>query len=208
MKVIAINGSPHNDGNTAAALKLMAEELNKQDIEVEIIQVGDQAIHGCIGCGYCKGPENNHCVFVDDLVNETAAKMREANGLILGAPTYYAGIPGAMKCFLDRAFFSSSGYFKYKVGTAFAVVRRTGGLDVHHQLFNYFNLAQTITPPSQYWTVAYGRDKGEVLQDGEGVQTIRKNARAMAWLMKVIDASKGKIPLPEDEKRIMTNFIR
>jgi len=208
MKVIAINGSPHKEGNTYTALKLMAEELNKEGIEVEIIHVGNESIHGCIGCGYCGSSENNHCVFKDDLVNETAEKMRNADGFILGSPTYYAGISGTMKSFLDRVFYTSSEYFKYKVGTAITVVRRTGGIDVLHQLNNFLNLSETVTPPSQYWTVVYGARKGEVLQDGEGIQTIRKNARAMAWLLKIIDSSKGNIPLPRVEERIITNFIR
>lgn len=208
MKVIAINGSPRKDGNTYASLKLMAEELNKEGIETEIVQVGGKLIHGCIACGYCWSSEGNQCVFKDDIVNETAQKMRMADGIILGSPTYYAGIAGAMKSFLDRVFFSSSAYFKYKVGTSITVVRRAGGVDVLHQLDNYFNLAETVTPPTQYWPAVYGMEKGEILQDAEGLQTIRKNARAMAWLLKIIDASKGKIPLPVEEDRIMTNFVR
>jgi multimeric flavodoxin WrbA len=208
MKVIAINGSPRKEGNTHVALQMMADELKREGIEVETIQVGDQSIHGCMGCGYCGTSEFNRCVIDDDPVNEVAGKMREADGIILASPTYYAGIAGTMKCFLDRTFFSSARYFQYKVATAITVVRRAGGVGVVHQLHNYLNLGQTVTPPSQYWTIAFGREKGEVLQDGEGMQTIRKNARAMAWLLKVIEASKGKIPPPQDEDRIMTNFIR
>lgn len=208
MKVIAINGSPHRNGNTGKALELMTEELEREGIEAEIIQVGHQPIHGCIGCNYCATSESNRCVFKDDLVNETARKMREADGIILASPTYYAGIAGAMKCFLDRVFYTSSDYFRYKVGTAIAVVRRAGGVDVVHQLKSYLELAQTVTPPSQYWTVAYGMEPGEILQDGEGVQTIRKNARAMAWLLKVMDAGKKSVPLPEEDDRVITNFIR
>jgi multimeric flavodoxin WrbA len=116
-----------------------------------------------------------------------------------------------MKSFLDRVFFSSSRYFKYKAGTAVAVVRRTGGIDALHSLMNFFNLAETVTPPSQYWMVAHGQDKKEVNGDAEGMQTIRKNARAMAWLMKMIADTKGRIPTPDDikrEKRVFTNFIR
>lgn len=208
MKVIAINGSPRKDGNTNQALKIMAHELEQQGIEVEIIHIGHLNIHGCIHCGYCWTSEGNHCVFKDDIVNETAKKMREADGFILGSPTYYAGIAGTMKAFLDRAFFTSSGYFKYKAATSISVVRRAGGVDVVHQLNNYLNLAQTVIPPSQYWTVAYGMDKGEIIQDEEGIQTIRKNARSMAWLLKIIDAGKENIPVPVEEDHVMTNFIR
>ncbi|KEZ91478.1 flavodoxin family protein [Lacrimispora celerecrescens] len=208
MKVIAINGSPRKNGNTNQALKIMADELEQQGIEVEIIQIGHLNIHGCIHCGYCWTSEGNHCVFKDDIVNETAKKMQEADGFILGSPTYYAGIAGTMKAFLDRVFFTSSDYFKYKVATSISVVRRAGGVDVVHQLNNYLNLAQTVMPPSQYWTVAYGMDKGEIIQDEEGIQTIRKNARSMAWLLKIIDAGKENIPVPAEEDHVMTNFIR
>ncbi len=134
--------------------------------------------------------------------------MREADGFILGSPTYYAGIAGTMKAFLDRIFYTSSSYFKYKVATSVTAVRRAGGVDVVHQLNNYLNLAEIVIPPSQYWTVGYGAGKDEVMQDGEGVQTLRKNARAMAWLMRVIDAERDKIPYPEEEDRVRTNFIR
>ncbi|WP_313153199.1 flavodoxin family protein [Lacrimispora sp.] len=208
MKVIAINGSPRKNGNTDQALKIMTDELEQQGIEVEIIQIGHLEIHGCIHCGYCWTSEGNHCVFKNDIVNETAKKMREADGFILGSPTYYAGIAGTMKAFLDRVFFTSSGYFKYKVATSISVVRRAGGVDVVHQLNNYLNLAQTVMPPSQYWTVAYGMDKGEIIKDEEGIQTIRKNARSMAWLLKIIDAEKENIPAPVEEDHVMTNFIR
>ena len=208
MKVIAINGSPRMNGNTATALKAMTDELERQGIETETIEIGNKSIHGCIACNHCFRSEGNRCVFQDDLVNETAQKMREADGFILGCPTYYAGIPGTMKSFLDRVFYTSSRYFRLKVATSCAVVRRAGGVDVVHQLNNYLNLAQTVIPPSQYWTIAYGRDKGEVVGDGEGMQTLVKNARCMAWLLKLIETGKDTVPLPEDEKRVMTNFIR
>lgn len=208
MKVIAINGSPRKSGNTSQVLKIMADELEEQGIEVEIIQIGHINIHGCIGCGYCKTSNENHCVFKDDIVNEVAKKMREADGFILASPTYYAGIAGTMKSFLDRVFFTSSNYFKYKVATSISVVRRAGGVDVVHQLNNYLNLAQTVMPPSQYWTIAYGMAKGEAIEDKEGIQTIRKNARSMAWLLEIIDAGKEKIPVPVEEDHVMTNFIR
>jgi len=208
MKVIALNGSPKKDGNTACALRLMADELEKEGIETEIISIGHLNIHGCTACGYCASSENNECIFKDDPVNETAAKIREADGFILASPTYYAGVAGTMKSFLDRLFYSSSRHFKYKIATAVAAVRRTGGIDTLHQLNNYLALAQTVTPPSQYWTVVYGRSEGEMMQDLEGVQTIQKNARAMAWLIKVICEGKKNIPMPSEEKRVFSNFIR
>ena len=208
MKVVAINGSPRAGGNTAQALGIMADELNRLGVDTQIVQVGNQLIHGCIGCGHCRRSEGNKCVFADDCVNETAELMRQSDGFILGSPTYYGGVAGAMKCFLDRAFYSSSAYFRYKVATSVALVRRAGGEDVVHQLNNYLNLAQVVLPPSQYWTLAYGREKGEVLQDGEGIQTLRRNAQAMAWVMRLVEAGRDAVPLPEEEPRMMTNFIR
>lgn len=207
MKVIAINGSPRTNGNTAQALQVMADELKLEGVEVEILHVGIDDIHGCIACGYCRKSEGNYCVFKDDIVNEISRKMREADGFILASPTYYAGIAGTMKSCLDRIFYSSSRYFQYKVATSIAVVRRAGGVDVVHQLNNYLNLAQTVIPPSQYWTVAYGMNEGEIMEDGEGIQTLRRNAQSMAWLLKVIAHGK-EIPFPEHEKRVFTNFIR
>jgi multimeric flavodoxin WrbA len=208
MNVIAINGSPRANGNTSMALKAMTDELEKQGIQTETIQIGKLSIHGCIACGHCRSSEGNRCVFNDDSVNEIAQKLRDCDGFILGCPTYYAGIPGTMKSFLDRVFYTSSRYFRLKVATSCAVVRRAGGVDVVHQLNNYLNLAQTVIPPSQYWTIAYGRDKGEVAGDGEGMQTLVKNAASMAWLLKLIEAGKGTVEPPQDEPRVMTSFIR
>lgn len=208
MKVIALNGSPRKNGNTYQALRTMADELEKEGIETEIISIGKENIHGCIACNYCAASENNQCVFKNDCVNEVVAKMKEADGFILGSPTYYAGIAGTMKAFLDRAFYPNGSKFKYKVATSVAAVRRAGGVDVIHQLNNYLNLAETILPPSQYWTIGYGAAEGEVQQDEEGIQTLRKNARAMAWLLKVTEAGKKSIPVPQDEARVITNFIR
>lgn len=208
MNVIAINGSPRKDGNTFTVLKAMTEELEKEQIRTEIIQVGDKLLHGCIACGYCRKSEGNFCVFKDDMVNEVAEKMRKADGFILGSPTYYGGIAGTMKSFLDRLFFTSGRYFRYKAAAVVAVTRRAGAVDTTNQLMNYLRLSQTITPPSQYWTIVYGADKGEVLQDEEGMQTARRNAQAMAWLLQSLKESEAHVPALENGPKAMTNFIR
>jgi multimeric flavodoxin WrbA len=206
MHIVAINGSPHKDGNTYIVLQAMAEELHKEGITTEIIQVGDKLLHGCTGCACCRKSENNLCVFKDDIVNEVSLKLRAADGFILGSPTYYGGVSGTMKCFLDRLFYSSSCYFKNKVATSVAVARRAGTLDAANQMNNFLKLGQIIMPASQYWPVVFGGAKGEVLQDLEGMQTVRKTARSMAWILKSLQAA--SLPVPEEEKRIMTNFIR
>lgn len=192
MKVIAINGSPRKNGNTSQALKIMADELEQHSIEVEIIQIGQLNIHGCIGCGYCWTSEENHCVFKDDIVNEVAKQMREADGFILASPTYYAGIAGTMKAFLDRVFFTSSDYFKYKVATSISVVRRAGGVDVIHQLNNYLNLAQTVMPPSQYWTVAYGMEKEKLFRMKKGFRLFVKMLDQWAGYLRQLTLEKRK----------------
>jgi multimeric flavodoxin WrbA len=187
----------------------MADELKKENIETEILDIGKENIHGCHGCGYCFQSEGHHCAITQDCLNAYADRIRAADGLILGAPTYYAGIAGAMKCFLDRFFYTSRGYMKSKVGTSVAIARRAGAVDTIHQLNNYLNLAEMVIPPSQYWTIVFGMAQGEISQDEEGLQTLRKNAQAMAWLLKIIDATKSTIPFPEStEPRARTNFIR
>jgi len=208
MKVIAINGSPRENGNTFFALSKMAEQLKKEKIETEIIQIGSQKIRGCMGCGNCFKAENNLCSINDDVFNKTAAIIREADGLIIGSPAYYAGIAGTMKCFLDRLFYTSSRYFRHKVGASVSIARRAGAVDIIHQLNNYFNLAEMIIAPSQYWSVVFGATPGEIAKDEEGIQTIEKSAQAMAWLLKMIDATKNTIPAPAQQNRIRTNFIR
>jgi multimeric flavodoxin WrbA len=209
MNVIAINGSPRDDSNTLRALRLMAGELKKENIETEILDIGKENIHGCHGCGYCFKSENHHCAITQDCLNTYVDRIRAADGLILGAPTYYAGIAGTMKCFLDRLFYTSREYMKSKVGTSLTIARRAGAVDTIHQLNNYLNLAEMVIPPSQYWTIAFGMEQGEISQDEEGLQTLRKNAQAMAWLLKIIDATKSTIPFPKNtERRARTNFIR
>jgi multimeric flavodoxin WrbA len=208
MKVIAINGSPRENGNTFFVLSKMAEELKKEKIDTEIIQIGSQKIRGCMGCSRCYESENSHCSITDDVLNKTADIIRTADGLILGSPVYYSGIAGTMKSFLDRLFYTSSEYFKYKVGASVAITRRAGGVSVVHQLNNYFNLAEMIISPSQYWTGVFGTAPGEAAKDNEGIQTMQRNAQAMAWLLKILDATKNTIAPPVFDSRAWTNFIR
>ncbi len=210
MRVVGINGSPRKDGNTFLALEEMSNQLKKEGIQVEIVHVGADSIRGCVGCGYCTTSEENLCVFQDDIVNETIQKLREADGIIFGSPTYYAGIAGTMKSFLDRVFFTNSAAqkFKHKIGTSVGIARRAGAVDVVHQLNNYFLLAEMVVPQSQYWNIAFGLKKGEVLEDLEGMQTLRKNASAMAWLLKMKESTEGSVKLPLREDRVATHFIR
>ena len=210
MKVLAINGSPREDGNTFHALSIMAEELTNLGAETEIVHVGNELIHGCMGCGYCAESVEKQCVMTEDCVNKVALKMREADAIILGSPTYYFGIAGTMKCFLDRAFFPNywGGHFRNKIGAVVSVVRRTGGIETVNQLRVYMTATEMIVPQLQYIPVMYGRAKGEVTQDEEGIQIMKRHAEAMVWLYRTKEAAKDIVELPKAEPFIRTNFIR
>lgn len=209
MYVIAINGSPKEKGNTYHALKVVTEELDKQGINTEIVHIGDKIIRGCLACGACGKNQNEKCVIEDD-VNIMIQKMKAADGIILGSPVYYASIAGTMKSFLDRAFYvagsGNDGLFRHKVGASVAVARRSGEVATFDHLNHYFTVSEMFLVPSRYWNVIHGRFPGEVLQDEEGVQTMRVLAKNMAFLLNAIEQNKDS--LPEKEAKIMTNFIR
>ncbi len=205
MKVLMINGSPRKEGNTQLALEEMALVLRNEGIEVEILQVGNQAIRGCIACNACR--KTGRCVF-DDLVNEAAAKFAECDGLVIGSPVYYASANGTLISFLDRLFYSSSFDKTMKVG-ACAVVARRGGLSAtFDELNKYFTICGMPVASGQYWNSVHGRDAGEAAQDAEGMQGMRTLAKNMAFLLKSIALGKEAYGLPAKEPRQSTNFIR
>ncbi|MDR1575203.1 MAG: flavodoxin family protein [Treponema sp.] len=204
MKVIAFNGSPHNYGVIQKALSLMASALEKEGIETGIVQAGED-IRGCIDCRKCK--ELGKCVFDDDLVNRAAEMTAGADGIIIGSPVYYGGIAGNFKCFLDRLFFSGL-RLDFKPASALVSCRRSGGINVFHQLNNYFNLAGAVITPSIYWGVVHGNSPEELAEDKEGIFIAENAARNMAWLIKALALGKKEIPLPAATARPRTNFIR
>lgn len=208
MKVIAINGSPRKNGNTQIVLESMAGELAAHDIETEIVQIGPGKIQGCIGCFKCQESLDALCVIDNDGINEVARRLREADGIILAAPTYYGGIPGSMKAYLDRLFFPSTEMMANKVSTAVVVHRRSGGDDALHQLHNYLRVNHTIIAPQKYWLIVNGLEIGEVRRDEEGMFNVAENAKSMAWLIRLIAANRGNIDPPKLAPRIATNFIR
>lgn len=212
MNVVAINGSPKKDGNTGIILKNIAQELAKESIQTHIIHIGNKTIRGCFGCGGCYKNLDDRCVAKDDeIVNETIEKMKEADGIILGAPVHFAGIPGTMKAFLDRAFYvaGANKLFRHKVGASIVAVRRAGGVTTFDQLNHFIHYAEMVVPTSNYWNVVHGRLPGEVNEDHEGLQTARVLAKNMAWTLKMMQIAKeqGMLP-PERETKIMTNFVR
>lgn len=211
MKVVAFNGSPKKEGNTYHALRLVADELEKEGIEVEIVHVGAVDVRGCMGCGGCARNKDEKCVLPGDDLNEWVQKMKEADGILLGSPVHYSAIAGNMKSFLDRAFYvagMNGSLLRHKVGASVVAVRRSGGLPTFNQLNNFLNYSEMMMPTSNYWNVIHGARPGEVLQDEEGVQIMRILGKNMAYLLKVMEASKAVVPAPEKERKQMMNFIR
>ncbi len=209
MKVIAFNGSPKKEGNTYEAIKMVAEQLKEENIEVEIVQVGSEKIYGCTACNSCFKMRNERCILNDE-VNEWIQKMKEADGIIFGSPVHFSSISATMKSFLDRASYvgsANNGLFRHKVGVGIVAVRRAGGLPAYHQLINYIGYSEMLMPTSNYWNVIFGQKSGEVVQDDEGVQIMRILGKNMAYLMKLRELGEGKIERPEPENKIRKNLV-
>lgn len=211
MKVVAFNGSPHKEGNTYLAIKTVLAEIEKEGIETEIIHVGNKNIRGCMACYKCARSKDEQCSIKDDDVNQWIQKIKEADGIILGSPVHYASIGSTMKAFLDRAFYVSSsngGMFRHKVGATVVAVRRSGGVSTFDHLNHYILYSEMFMPSSNYWNVIHGTKPGDALQDEEGLQIMRVLGKNMAWLMKLLENGKKYINGPEQERKMMTNFIR
>lgn len=205
MKVLLINGSPRVGGNTSIALGEMEKIFQQEGIQVETVQVGSKAIRGCVACLSCM--EKGKCVF-DDLVNETAPKFAEADGLVIASPVYYASANGTLISFIDKLFYSTPFDKTMKVGAAVAVARRGGVSATYDELNKYFAISGMPIATGQYWNAVYGREKGEAAQDEEGMQTMRTLARNMVFLMKSIALGKEQYGVPQREPFQRTNFIR
>ena len=207
MKVLLLNGSPNAQGCTYTALQEVAKELQKCGIESEIFQIGKKPISGCIACKGCKTA--GCCVLPDSIVTEFQSKLRECDGLIAGSPVYFASANGSLISLLDRAFYSNRTGFENKPAAAVASARRAGTTATIDELNKYFLLAGMPVVSSSYWNVVHGNTPEEVLQDEEGLQTMRNLARNMAWMLKSIDAGKkAGIEAPVRELDHRTNFIR
>ncbi len=206
MKVLAINGSPKANGSTYSALRYMAERLAEAGIETEIINIGKGPVQGCTGCNGCDTSEDGMCVFKDD-ISAIAKKVNAADGLILGAPTYYGGIAGGAKSALDRLFYMGAD-LKGKPAAAITVARRSGGEDTFHQLNSYLTLSGAVIAPSTYWNVIHGNSGEEIMRDTEGLRILRCLCESMTWLLRMIEATKASVPLPEMKRDAWMNFIR
>ena len=205
MKVLVINGSPHLKGCTDRALREVEQTLEANGVEVERVNVGNKDIRGCIGCNYCR--ENGRCVF-NDLVNETAPKLAEADGLIVGTPVYYAGANGQVLSFLDRLFYSTSGTIDkaMKVGAAVVSSRRAGSTSAFDEINKYFTISAMPIVSSTYWNEVHGFTAEDVEADLEGLQTMRNLGKNMAFMIKAIRMAADGEGMPAQERGVFTNF--
>lgn len=204
MKVILINGSPRKDSNTELALKEVAKSLNEESIDTEIITIGNE-VPGCKACSACR--KLGKCV-IDDVVNVVAEKLKDADGLVVGSPTYFASPNGSVLSFLDRLFYSGNFDASMKVGAAVCIARRAG-TDTNFDVINkYFTISNMIVVGSQYWNNVFGRLAGEAKQDEEGMQTMRHLGKNMAFVIKCINDGKERYKINFSEDHKMTNFIK
>lgn len=191
MKVVAFNGSPRHSGNTTALINKAFEELKKEGIETELVNIGGKALHGCIACMKCFQTKDKKCSISNDPINEYIKKMDEADGIILASPTYFTDVTAEMKAFIDRCGMVSRAngdIFKLKPGAAIVAVRRCGAIHTFDTLNHFFMIGQMIVVSSSYWNVGIGREAGAVLNDEEGIKTMRDLGTNMAWLLKKLKA--------------------
>ena len=205
MKVLMLNGSPHANGNTAIALEEMAKTFREEGVEAEILHVGNLPIRGCVACGQCW--KLGKCVFFD-LVNEAAEKFKDADGLVIGSPVYYASANATLMAFLQRLFYSTRFPKTMKVGASICAARRGGLSSTYDEMNKFFGISGMPIASGQYWNSIHGAKPGEAEQDGEGMQGMRTLARNMTFLMKSIALGKEQFGLPEKERHAWTNFIR
>jgi multimeric flavodoxin WrbA len=186
MKVVAFNGSPRKDGNTTTLINHVFGELDAAGIETELVQLAGQRIRGCTACYQCFERKDKRCAVDDDIVNECIAKMIEADGIILGSPTYFADLTSELKALIDRAGYvarANDDMFRRKVGAAVVAVRRAGAIHAFDSINHFFLIEQMIVPGSTYWNLGVGREKGEVEEDEEGIRTMKALGQNMAWLL-------------------------
>ncbi len=205
MKVLLINGSPKERGNTFRALSEVAATLNAEGVETEIVSIGKKAMQGCIACGWC-GREGK-CTFKDDVYYKVWRTVKDGiDGLVVGSPVYYGGPNGSLCALLDRVFYSLSRELQYKPAASVVVCRRGGASAAFDRLNKYFTMSNMPLVSSQYWNMAYGQTPGQVEQDEEGMQTMRTLGRNMAWMIKGLNTSENA--LPKEEQRVWSNFIK
>ena len=208
MKIVAINGSPRKNGNTARCLEAVGREAEAAGVEFQVFQPGPD-VRPCMACYHCLNTGSLRCVRDDDGVNEIIAACIEADGILLASPVYHGGIAGGMKCVLDRLMLVAGcgdNQLRHKVGGALCTLRRSGGMETYQQLLGTMDAMEMVIVTSDYWGAVHGADPGEVLEDEEGMAVARKLGRNMAWMVKVLHDT--AVPPPADSPRPMMNFIR
>ncbi len=205
LKVLLVNGSPHQNGNTAIALREMEKVFQAEGVETELLHVGNQAIRSCIACGKCR--ELHKCVF-DDMVNVAAPKFEACDGLVVGSPVYYASANATLVAFLTRLFYSTGFDKTMKVGAGVVAARRGGLSATFDELNKFFTISGMPVASGQYWNSVHGQTPGQAAEDSEGLQGMRTLARNMTFLMKSIALGKREFGLPEKEPKTFTNFVR
>ena len=206
MKALLINGSPNEKGCTYTALTEVERTLNKNGIETELLWLGNAPVANCVDCGFCR--QQSRCVH-DDAVHRVIDELDSISALVVGSPVYYAAASGQLCSFMDRLFHSCGRRMAGKLGASVVSCRRGGASAAFDRLNKYFTISNMPIVSSQYWNQVHGNTPEEVMQDEEGLQTMRTLAENMAWLIKCIEAGRrAGIELPEYEKRIGTNFIR
>ena len=191
MKVVAFNGSPRKDGNTQTLLQTVLAEIEQEGIQTEIVQLGGRNIRGCIACYKCFENRNRRCAVDKDILNECIGKMESADGILLGSPTYFANMSTEVKALIDRAGLvakANEDMFRRKVGAAVVAVRRAGAVHTMDSIHHFFTIGQMIIPGASYWNIGFGREKGQVSGDEEGMRTMQTLGRNMAWLIKKLAA--------------------
>ena len=189
MKVVAFNGSPREEGNTHYLLNVVCEELNDAGIDTEIVHIGGKSLRGCIACGKCFELKNHRCVIQGDMINDCIEKMLEADGILLGSPTYFADLTPELKCLIDRAGMvakANKDMFKRKPGAAVVAVRRAGSVHVFDSINHFFTIGQMFVVGSSYWNMGIGLGIGSVQEDDEGIETMKNLGKNMAWLLRKI----------------------
>ena len=205
MKVLLINGSPRENGNTFTALSEVAKALNEEGVDTEIVSIGKHAVQGCIACGWCG--RSGRCTYSDDLYSKIWRAVKDGiDGLVVGSPVYYGGPNGSLCALLDRLFYSLSPQLQYKPAACVVVCRRGGASATFDRLNKYFTITNMPVVSSQYWNMAYGQTPGQVRQDEEGMQTMRTLGRNMAWMISKLNVAQDGHP--QREQPTWTNFIR
>lgn len=207
MKVLMINGSPHEHGCTDAALRIIAGELKAQGVDSTIFWIGNGAVHSCMGCLSCR--KTGRCVFDDDVVNKLGEMVKEYDGYVFGSPVHYASPAGAIVSVLDRLFYGYGMYMKYKPAASVVSARRSGTTAAYDVLNKYIGISSMIQVPATYWNMVHGSKAEDVEKDEEGVSVMRAIGSNMAWLLKLLQNARGtELEKPVIIKKVMTNFIR